>query len=125
MSRAEPPPAIPSNDSSKNGSAVATLPASTLSRATASKPASPPAETTCPAVAAATYSESGTSDAPPGLMARKNTSSCLNVVGCSTTRAPFESVHSVMPAPGRVFSATIDPAVGGSARSTPSGASST
>ena len=39
MSRADPPPASPSNDSSKNGSTVATFPASTLSRATASNAA--------------------------------------------------------------------------------------
>ncbi len=34
---------------------------------------------------------------PPGLKARNRISSCLNVVGSSTTRTPLESVHSVIP----------------------------
>ena len=37
------------------------------------------------------------SDVPPGLTARKMISSCLYVVGLSTTRTPFDNVHSVMP----------------------------
>ena len=40
---------------------------------------------------------SGASDVPPGLKARNRISSCLKVVGLSTTRTPFDSVHSVMP----------------------------
>ena len=37
------------------------------------------------------------SDVPPGLMARNRISSCLNVVGFSTTRTPLDKRHSVMP----------------------------
>ena len=57
----------------------------------------PPAATTWSAVAAGTKSSSLARDVPPGLTARNRISSCLNVVGLSTTRTPFDNRHSVMP----------------------------
>ena len=60
-------------------------------------PPRPPWATTWSAVSAATKSRSGASEVPPGLKARRRISSCLNVVGASTTRTPFDNVHSVIP----------------------------
>ena len=51
------------------------------------------------------------SDVPPGAVARNRIWSSLSVVGFSTTVAPFESVHSVMPASGRAVVLTIEPRV--------------
>jgi len=55
---------------------------------------------------------SGASDVPPGLMARNRISSSLNVVGFSTTRAPFASRHSVMPNESFEVVEATAPAVG-------------
>ena len=55
-------------------------------------------------------------DVPPGLKARNRISSCLKVVGSSTTRTPFDSFHSVMP-PGLVAVVAIVPPLGSGSRS--------
>ena len=52
---------------------------------------------TASAVSAGMKSSSLASDVPPGLTARNTISSCLNVVGLSTTRTPLDNVHSVIP----------------------------
>jgi hypothetical protein len=55
---------------------------------------------------------SGASDVPPGLTARIATWSALNVVGLSSTRAPFDSVHSVASMLAIFRSDTTRPGVG-------------
>ena len=57
-------------------------------------------------------SASVASEVPPGLNARKRTSSSLNVVGFSTTFTPFDSSHSVMPNALRVAVRTTVPRAG-------------
>jgi hypothetical protein len=52
---------------------------------------------TAVAVWAATKSWSLAIDVPPALIARNTISSCLKVVGLSTTRTPLDSSHSVIP----------------------------
>ena len=53
------------------------------------------------------------SDVPPGAVARKRIWSSFSMVGSRTTVAPFDSVHSVMPASGRSVVFTIVPGRGG------------
>ena len=52
------------------------------------------------------------SDVPPGLTARNRISSCLNVVGLSTTRTPLDNRHSVMPSASFVEVVAMAPAEG-------------
>ena len=61
------------------------------------RPPRPPCAMTASAVSAGMKSASLASEVPPGLTARNRISSCLNVVGLSTTRTPLDKRHSVMP----------------------------
>ena len=67
---------------------------------------------TASAVSAGMNSSSLASDRPPGLVARNRISSCLKVVGLSTTRTPLDSVHSVSPAMSRLEVFATAPAAG-------------
>ena len=51
-------------------------------------------------------------EVPPGLTARNRISSCLNVVGLSTTRTPLDICHSVMPNASFVDVVAIVPGAG-------------
>ena len=62
-------------------------------------------------------SSSLASDVPPGAIARNRIWFSLSVVGLSTTVAPFDSVHSVIPASGRVVVFTTVPRGGGASMS--------
>ena len=57
------------------------------------------------------------SDVPPGLTARNRISSCLNIVGFSTTRTPLANCHSVMPNASLDVVRATAPAVGSLASS--------
>ena len=64
------------------------------------------------AVSAGMKSASLASEVPPGLTARNRISSCLNVVGLSTTRTPLDNRHSVMPSASLVEVVAVVPAEG-------------
>ena len=108
----DPLPLTPSWRSVMNGSTLTTFPVSALVRSSGLNLPRPPAPTTVLALSAAMKSASEASEVPPGLNPRNITSSCLNVVGLSTTFTPFDSSHSVMPMPARVAVRTIFPGVG-------------
>ena len=100
-----------------NGVTDAILPLSTRRRSVVFSCPTPPFDTTVEAVLPAMKSASLTSECPPGLKARKTISSCLNGVGLSRTVTPFDSFHSVIPETAFVLVATMDPGIGGEARS--------
>jgi len=95
------------------GMTEAALPDRTLRSWMASNRPTPLAPTTSAAVIAGTYWASLASDVPPGLVARKTTSSCLKSVGFSTTRTPFYSFHSVTLKASVLVLSTTAPDFGG------------
>ncbi len=90
--------------------ALATFPVSNLLSVMGLK--SPAPATASPMNCASSCSFSANVELPPGRRAVKRISSFLKSVGLSSTRMPFESVHSVMPVSGNTFEATTRPALG-------------
>ena len=108
-----------------NGVTPTALPARILSSVTALNRPTPPAGITSSATRAGMKSASLASDVPPGAVARNRIWSSFSVVGLSTTVAPFDSVHSVIPASGRDVVLTIVPRAGGASISACPAAAST
>ena len=78
-----------------NGWTASDFPFTSLSITTWENAPIPPAGMTSSATRAEKKSASLASDVPPGAVARNRIRSAFNVVGRSTTVAPFDSVHSV------------------------------
>src|ERR1035437_9815184 len=117
MSCTDAVPRTPSPLPSMPAATLTFLPASFLPSATALNDPTPLRDMTTELRSALITSASGTSDSPPAERAAKSTSSALKSVGLSSTFAPFDSVHSVIPVSGRERSATILPGAGGAGTS--------
>jgi hypothetical protein len=116
-SRREDPPRSPSSVSPISALTAVLAPASAFARSWRDNVPKPLCPITSSAVLAAMKSASLANEVPPGLTALTRISSSLFVVGTRTTRAPFESRHSVRPIASRVEVVVIVPGVGGVARS--------